>query len=247
MVVSFLRAMLCLTANAVNILYWRGISSIPTASMANPDFVTFDNGFQQILGQSPEIQLLLEETTVPLFHEAGVYVESINAVFVTSNIRQDKDGKRFISILKIVLNGEHASYEEIFPDIVMANGAVNYQDGILFCEQGDRDRAGGLVNMSVHPSYHTTTIISGFDSVPFNSVNDVVPAKDGAIWFTDPIYGYEQGFRSTPQLPAQVYRFEPQTKSLRAMADSFGRPNGLAFSPDEKTLYVTVQMCPTTA
>jgi len=41
-------------------------------------------------------------------------------------------------------------------------------------------------------------------------------------------------------LPAQVYRFDPTSGSVRAVADGFGRPNGLAFSPDESVLYVTV-------
>jgi len=76
--------------------------------------------------------------------------------------------------------------------------------------------------------------------VPFNSLNDVVVARDGAIWFTDPPYGYEQGFRGRPQLPAMVYRFDPESRSVRAMADGFGRPNGLAFDPSGTVLYVTV-------
>ena len=53
------------------------------------------------------------------------------------------------------------------------------------------------------------------------------------------IYGFEQGFRNQPQLPCQVYRLDVISGDIRVVADGFGRPNGLCFSPDEKTLYVT--------
>lgn len=209
--------------------------------MEKPDFIALDASFEQILGSSSRIELLLEDSETPFFHEAGVYIASSRSVFITSNGRKDKDGEPFISIVKVTLSDEDVTYEVIQSDVVMANGAVNYQDGILFCEQGNKERAGGLVKMSLEPPHDTTTMVSDFHGVPFNSVNDVIIARDGAIWFTDPIYGFEQGFRNTPRLPSQVYRFDPRTSSIRAVADGFGRPNGLAFSPDEGTLYATVR------
>ena len=74
---------------------------------------------------------------------------------------------------------------------------------------------------------------------PFNFVNDVVVRSDGSIWFMDPIYGFEQGYRPKPQLPKKIYRYEPRIDSIRAVADWFGRPNGICFSPDEKIVYIT--------
>jgi len=73
--------------------------------------------------------------------------------------------------------------------------------------------------------------------VPFNSPNDVVVKRDGSIWFTDPSYGSVQGFRTAPKLNNQVYRISV-TGVVDAVADGFTQPNGLAFSPDEKRLYV---------
>jgi gluconolactonase len=71
-----------------------------------------------------------------------------------------------------------------------------------------------------------------------NSPNDVVERSDGTIWFTDPSYGYLQGFRPAPLTSDNVYRFDPRSATLTVLADDFDKPNGLAFSPDEKTLYV---------
>ncbi|CAK7210029.1 hypothetical protein SBRCBS47491_000632 [Sporothrix bragantina] len=83
-------------------------------------------------------------------------------------------------------------------------------------------------------------LVASFYGRPFNSVNDVVVSqKDGAVWFTDPNYGHEQGIRPQPSLPNQVYRFDPATNHIRAMAYGFGQPNGICFSPDESTVYIT--------
>ena len=87
--------------------------------------------------------------------------------------------------------------------------------------------------------YEAKLLISDFHDRSFNSPNDVVVHSDGSIWFTDPIYGWEQGIRPRPRLPSQVYRYDPATGGIRAIADGFERPNGICFSPDEKTVYIT--------
>jgi gluconolactonase len=74
--------------------------------------------------------------------------------------------------------------------------------------------------------------------MPLNSPNDVVVSSDGSVWFTDPSYGHLQGFRSAPLLGDNVYRLDPVGGDLSVVADSFDKPNGLAFSPDERILYV---------
>ncbi|KAJ5815181.1 hypothetical protein N7474_006958 [Penicillium riverlandense] len=150
------------------------------------------------------------------------------------------DGTQKIQISKISLN-ESGGFvqEEITPDIPMANGGVNYKDGILFCSQGTHDRLSSLILMELNAPYKCVTIVDSFYGRQFNSINDVVVHSDGSIWFTDPIYGYEQQFRPAPQLPNQVYRYEPETQSIRVMADGFGRPNGISFSPDERIVYIT--------
>ena len=74
-----------------------------------------------------------------------------------------------------------------------------------------------------------------------NSPNDVVCRSDGTIWFSDPHYGINtdyEGGKQTPELPPVLYRLDPQDGSLQVMADDFEGPNGLAFSPDERRLYV---------
>jgi gluconolactonase len=172
-------------------------------------------------------------------HEAGVYIPDQDAVFVTSN-RLDEAGSSGIKISKVSRNNNGTwSSEQIPTDLQMGNGGINHGPGILFCAQGSIDSPGGLVYMDPNPPYTTRTLLDNFHGRHFNSLNDVVLHTDGSVWFTDPVYGFEQGFRPRPQLRSQVYRFDPASGDVRAVADGFGRPNGICFSPDEQTLYVT--------
>lgn len=123
--------------------------------------------------------------------------------------------------------------------IRLGNGAVNYRDGILFCEQGTTSHCGGLTFMTARSPYTTKPILTSYHGRWFNSVNDVVTHSDGSIWFTDPQYGFEQQIRPQPQLPNQVYRFDPRSGDVRAVAEGIAKPNGLCFSPDERTMYIT--------
>ena len=87
-----------------------------------------------------------------------------------------------------------------------------------------------------------TVICDKYQGKPLNSPNDVVVSSDGAIWFTDPGYGilgnYESAAKRPLELPTNVYRVDPHTGHAAVVADDFERPNGLAFSPDERRLYV---------
>jgi gluconolactonase len=85
-----------------------------------------------------------------------------------------------------------------------------------------------------------TVIADSYQGKPLNSPNDVIVARDGAIWFSDPHYGimtdYE-GYRAEQELPCNVYRVDPDGR-IEAVITDMACPNGLAFSPDERLLYV---------
>jgi hypothetical protein len=66
----------------------------------------------------------------------------------------------------------------------------------------------------------------------------VCVASDGTLWFTDPSYGHLQGFRPPPETADRVYSHDPATGRTTAVVDGFDKPNGVALSPDERTLYV---------
>jgi gluconolactonase len=85
-----------------------------------------------------------------------------------------------------------------------------------------------------------TVLADRFDGKRLNSPNDVVVKSDDSIWFTDPLYGISNNFLGSvaeQELPMRVYRLD-KTGRLTVAADDVKIPDGLAFSPDEKTLYV---------
>ncbi len=118
-----------------------------------------------------------------------------------------------------------------------------------FANGHTRDRQGRLLGCSHQHRCVTRTELDGSTTVlastyrgrPLNSPNDVVCRRDGSIWFTDPIYGIStdyEGGKQTPELPPALYRLDADG-TLSVAADDFVGPNGLAFSPDERLLYVS--------
>ncbi|KAF2658470.1 calcium-dependent phosphotriesterase [Lophiostoma macrostomum CBS 122681] len=206
-----------------------------------PGFIVYDERFLSILGENPSIELIAENSTDSFAHEAGVYVKG--DIFITSNHLM-RNGAKYVQISKVskttgTSNHYHIEQISASPAIHLANGGVNYRDGILFCEQGSLSTPGGLTYMSAEPPYRSTPLLTNYHGRWFNSVNDVVVHRDGSIWFTDPPYGFEQGIRPVPQLPAHTYRFDPGNGDIRAVEDSLLKPNGLCFSPDQGALYIT--------
>jgi sugar lactone lactonase YvrE/acetyl esterase/lipase len=73
-----------------------------------------------------------------------------------------------------------------------------------------------------------------------NRPNDVIVKSDGTLWFTDPDWLFSQRPQEKKELPGQfVFRFDPKTKTLTKAAEGFDKPNGIAFSPDEKHLFIS--------
>ena len=107
-----------------------------------------------------------------------------------------------------------------------------------------RDRQGRLLTCEhatrrVTRTEHDGAIVAIAEGKPFNSPNDLVCKSDGSVWFTDPAFGpnpYE-GMRR-PEMPGRVYRIDGQTRQVSLVADDIRGPNGLCFSPDERTLYL---------
>lgn len=112
-----------------------------------------------------------------------------------------------------------------------------------------RDRQGRLLGCSHHDRCVTRTELDGTVTVlasryhgkRLNSPNDIVCKSDDSIWFSDPLYGINtdyEGGKQISELPPTLYRLDAATGELSIAADDFEGPNGLAFSPDERILYV---------
>lgn len=79
-----------------------------------------------------------------------------------------------------------------------------------------------------------------FEGKRLNRPNDVVRKSDGTLWLTDPDFLFRTRPDDEKELPAcYVFRFDPRTRTLTKAAEGFDKPNGIAFAPDEKHLFVS--------
>ena len=180
-------------------------------------------------------------------HEGPVYIPGEDALYFTTLPRTRNTpapGTPHAAIKRLALDGlsfpVDPSQLSVLPAHVhMPNGMTLGHDGsLVVCEQGTRAEHARISRVDPRTG-QVDTLIDHWGGLRLNSPNDVTVRSDGTIWFTDPSYGYLQGFRPEPQVGDYVYRYDPASGRLSVVADSFDKPNGLAFSPDEQTLYVT--------
>ena len=186
-------------------------------------FEVYDQRFNTLLRADSRLECLASPAR---WAEGPVWLPGEDAV-VFSDVkanrmyRWNRDGK-------ITIFREQANY---------ANGnTLDRQGRLISCEHGrrgvSRTDSDGVARI----------LVDRFDGKRLNSPNDVVVKSDGSLWFSDPPYGIvgdAEGFKSEGQIiGCYVYRFDPETGEITAVATDVQRPNGLAFSPDESRLYV---------
>ena len=131
-------------------------------------------------------------------------------------------------------DGQTVVYRE---DVEFTNGrTLDLSGAVVQCSHGrravERDADGQV-----------SVLVDRWQGKRLNSPNDVVVAADGAVWFTDPPYGIisdREGRIADPEYGGcYVFRLDEQSGELTAMITDMVEPNGLAFSPDERILYVS--------
>src|SRR5215207_8324312 len=163
-------------------------------------------------------------------HEGPVYAGDERALYFTSLPVENRAAIRRLDVAS-------GRVETVVEAANRANGMTMDQRGrLIVCEQGGYDKSARITRLD-RETGRRETLADAFRGRPLSSPNDVVVTRDGAIWFTDPRYGHLQGFRPPPQLADAIYRLADGV--LEVVSSAFDKPNGLAFSPDERTLYVT--------
>jgi gluconolactonase len=195
-----------------------------------------DNLIYEVIPENAKIEILAEGfewTEGPLWLESEnkLIFSDIpnNAIFEWST----KDGKKLF--LKpagytgfIKREGEPGS-----------NGLLLSPEGkLVLCQHGDRRMATMMANLS-NPKANFKTLADKFEGKRFNSPNDAVYHTNGDLYFTDPPYGLEKNANDpAKELEFQgVYRLD-KNGTVTLLTKKLSRPNGIAFSPDFKKLYV---------
>jgi gluconolactonase len=205
-----------------------------SAALTDSAFAAYAPGFEAILGDEPRLELVAEVDA----HEGPVYFADEDALYFTT-LPYPRAGRSPVVQIKRLPLAEPERISVVIHDANGANGMAADREGrLLVCEQGGPSEPARITRLD-RATGERETVVEGWRALRLNSPNDVVVARDGAIWFTDPSYGHLQGFRPAPQVADFVYRHDPATGQTTVVADGFDKPNGIAFSPDDRVLYVT--------
>jgi gluconolactonase len=192
--------------------------------MTTDVILTLDERFQRLIIPTARLEKLYEGcrwAEGPAYFPAGRYL-------IWSDIPNDR----------MLRYDETSGAVSVFRNPAgYSNGnTVDRQGRLISCEHGNR-----RVSRTEHDGT-ITVIASHYQGKRLNSPNDAVVQSDGAIWFTDPAYGIDsdyEGHKAESEIGAcNVYRVDPHSGEIKIVADDFVRPNGIAFSPDERRLYV---------
>lgn len=117
------------------------------------------------------------------------------------------------------------------------NGHTYDREGrLISCEH-----SGRAISRTEHDG-RVVQLVTHVSGRRLNSPNDVIVKSDGTIWFSDPSYGIDIDYEGEAAVPeiggCHLYRYDPRDSTVAAVITDRVRPNGLAFSPDERTLYV---------
>lgn len=192
-----------------------------------------DEQINELIPESARIEILASGFS---WSEGPVWIPAINSLVFTDVPENTAYKWNETDSLSVYLKPSGYTGEKTGKE--GANGLILDTEGrLILCQHGDR-RLARLATPLDAPASSYETIIDRYDSKRFNSPNDVIQAADGTFFFTDPPYGLQED--DAKELDFQgVYRLDTDG-SLTLLVDSLTRPNGIALSPDEKTLYVAV-------
>ena len=207
----------------------------PTATPQLP-LQVYDPSFAAILGDKPELVLLANDfgfTEGPVYFADEAKSETGYLIF-TDQLRQNINMIRWYGLRPFnQISSLSWSSPAIFrhPSNIADGQTADLEGRLLTAET-----TGRRVSITDGDG-KVRTLVGSYQNKPLNSPNDVVVKSDGTVWFTDPSYGCLQ-FPQECYLPNHVYRFDPKSKELTVIISKLEMPNGIAFSPDEKILYV---------
>ena len=193
-------------------------------ALVGDDYEYFDRRFNDLVVPTAAVECLFDKgrwTEGPVWFADGNFL-------VWSDIPNNR-------MLRWVPDGGVTVFRA---DAGFSNGNTRDRQGrLVTCEHGNRRVT------RTEPDGSITVIADRHRGRRLNSPNDVVVKSDGSVWFTDPTYGIMSDYEGHKAEPEQdgcfVYRVDPATGEVAVVADDFVKPNGLAFSPDERILYVS--------
>jgi gluconolactonase len=203
----------------------------------------FDPSFEAIVGKTPQLMPLAEGFG---FLEGPVFLKDKTGqggmLLITDQIHNSIYAMRWNGLINGQIRSGSWEKPTLFrnPSGVADGQTPDLQGHLLTAETTGRRVS---ITRSLQPNLDSPepqapTLVGSYQGKQLNSPNDLVVKSDGSVWFTDPSYGSLQFPPQPAQLPNNVYRYEPSSKQLSVVEGSLVMPNGIAFGPGEKTIYI---------
>lgn len=228
------------------------LTSVPADSsfelVRNATFIVFDeHRGSQILGTSPIYEFVLESRNDSI-HEAPVYIPELRSI-IYSLPHQGIYEQQLVNLSTSAPTIHN--YTTNLP-VYAVNGGKFFNGSVYWAVEGGVPfpnpsnssetimQAPGIYRLNPITG-EVNTLVNNYFGTPLNSPNDLYIDKDnGDIFFSDSWYGYAINVTANyPALRPNTYRFRPSTGHLSIIEDTIAMPNGIAFSPDKKTAYIT--------
>ncbi len=207
------------------------------------DFVVFDKARGlKLLGSNPSHEFVFKVSKA--VREAPVYVPSQNTLYLS----QLAPPAGYSPQLVVDLNQSPPTLNEYRPDppTYAPNGGTNLDGQILFRASSSNNSMSGTEQRvsirTIDPATNRSSVLlNNYYGLYFNTIDDLaVHPTTHDIFFTDPQYSWLNALSDTaPQLPTASYRFNPSTGATFLIDDTLAQPNGIAFTPDARTLYIS--------
>jgi gluconolactonase len=206
--------------------------SVAGAEIVSVQITSLDPRFDQLVPKNAELETIADGFTWvegPVWHKQGGYL--LFSDIPANRVYQWRQGEG----TKVFL--ENSGYSGSTPFAGKepgSNGLTLDANGqLVICQHGDR-QIGRL-----EANGYISTLADRYDGHRINSPNDLVFKSNGDLYFTDPPFGLPRAFDDMAKAPVQgVYRVE-KDGTVTLLISDIKAPNGIAFSPDEKTLYVS--------
>jgi gluconolactonase len=207
-------------------------SAVVGADTVPVTITSFDPRFERLVSKEATLEKIADGfnwVEGPVWHKKGGYL--LFSDIPSNAVYAWKPGERISLFLK---NSGYSGTTPFAGKEPGSNGlALDANGQLVLCRHGDREigrlEADGRI----------TPLAARYDGRRLNSPNDLVFKSDGALYFTDPPFGLPNGFDDPGKAPVQgVYRVTKDGKVSLLIGD-IKAPNGIAFSPDERVLYVS--------
>ncbi|KAF2805282.1 calcium-dependent phosphotriesterase, partial [Mytilinidion resinicola] len=225
--------------------FWGTTTSDPAikaefAKIGSASFIAFDDRFYNIIGPNSKVEKLVDLPEE--MHEAPNYLPKQNKVFMSAyNETYD---------YLIDPCSEPPTIEQITadPPLESVNGGILVGGQLLVGTDGYRNFSPpGIYTLDLN-TLKSGVLLNNYRGLRFNTVDDLTVDHFGNIWFVDaPLVWFIEGekpglhkvFDNAPTLPSAIYVYNITSGTIVCVDQSMVWPNGIAFSPDRKTLYVS--------